>query len=180
MGQYYLALILDETGKITRMVMPGDGEGAKLMEHAYINTNIVSVVEHWLIHHPQRVVWAGDYAQKEPNEDLNLYHKAEEPENLKLWDDEKKSHDPTHRFIVNHNKKLILKLKDRGTSNQIHPLPLLTAEGNGEGCGDYYGKNEDQVGTWSRDLISVETDDSVGAYRDKGYAPFKISFREGS
>ena len=38
----------------------------------------------------------------------------------------------------------------------IHPLPLLTAEGNGRGGGDYYGSDMELVGTWARDVISVE------------------------
>jgi hypothetical protein len=40
--------------------------------------------------------------------------------------------------------------------NQFHPLPILTAEGNGRGGGDYRGADEDLVGTWARDVISVE------------------------
>ena len=33
---------------------------------------------------------------------------------------------------------------------QIHPLPLLTAEGNGRGGGDYHGTNMEMVGAWAR------------------------------
>lgn len=38
----------------------------------------------------------------------------------------------------------------------VHPLPLLTAEGNGRGGGDYHEQNPDieLVGTWARDSIS--------------------------
>jgi hypothetical protein len=35
-------------------------------------------------------------------------------------------------------------------------LPLLTAEGNGRGGGDYRGENENLIGSWARDIISVE------------------------
>ena len=57
------------------------------------------------------------------------------------------------RYIVNHSKKLFVD-KEKLTSN-IHPLPLLTCEGNGRGGGDYGGSSE-LVGSWARDVISVE------------------------
>ena len=43
----------------------------------------------------------------------------------------------------------------------IHPLPLLTSEGNGRGGGDYHTSDEyleNMVGSWARDVIEV-TDD---------------------
>jgi hypothetical protein len=44
----------------------------------------------------------------------------------------------------------------------IHPLSLLTAEGNGRGGGDYRGAHEDLVGSWARDVISVEREAPAG------------------
>jgi hypothetical protein len=38
----------------------------------------------------------------------------------------------------------------------LHPLSLLTAEGNGAGGGDYRGSNEIIVGSWARDVISID------------------------
>ena len=35
-------------------------------------------------------------------------------------------------------------------------IHLLTAEGNGRGGGDYNGPDLELVGTWARDVISVE------------------------
>ena len=32
----------------------------------------------------------------------------------------------------------------------------MTAEGNGAGGGDYYGSNEILVGSWARDVISID------------------------
>jgi len=63
----------------------------------------------------------------------------------------------SYRFIVNHSKKLFVdKWKVPNVNNLfIHPLPLLTAEGNGLGGGDYQG-NSKLVGSWARDIISVE------------------------
>ena len=59
---------------------------------------------------------------------------------------------------MNHTKKVYVKKNGR-----FHPLSLLTAEGNGSGGGDYYGPNIDMVGTWARDIISMEDEVSVVA-----------------
>ena len=37
---------------------------------------------------------------------------------------------------------------------KVHPLPLLTCEGNGRGGGDFRVENK-YTGTWARDVISV-------------------------
>ena len=41
-------------------------------------------------------------------------------------------------------------------------VPLLVAEGNGRGGGDYHGINQIIVGTWARDVISVENNIQEG------------------
>jgi hypothetical protein len=52
------------------------------------------------------------------------------------------------------NKTKIKSIPDwKGT--KIHPLPLLTCEGNGRGGGDFRGEH-DLIGSWARDVISVE------------------------
>ena len=38
---------------------------------------------------------------------------------------------------------------------QVHPLPLLTCEGNGRGGGDYT-RNNRYIGSWARNQISIE------------------------
>lgn len=66
------------------------------------------------------------------------------------------------------------KYKARCNNNDwiLHPLPLLTAVGNGLGGGDYYGINKDQVGGWAWCTISVEDDIPVG------YEELEYIFRE--
>jgi hypothetical protein len=44
----------------------------------------------------------------------------------------------------------------------IYPLSLLTATSNGRGGGDYHGKNNDSVGYWLGDKISVELEEPKG------------------
>ena len=62
------------------------------------------------------------------------------------------------RYLVNHDKKVFVgktKVPKDSDGWQIHPLPLLTCEGNGRGGGDFRGVS-DLVGSWSRDIISAE------------------------
>ena len=40
----------------------------------------------------------------------------------------------------------------------IHPLPLLCADGNGRGGGDYNGTNMNKVGIWAYDKIGISND----------------------
>jgi len=63
------------------------------------------------------------------------------------------------KYIVNHDKKQFVdktKVPKDTDGWRIHPLPLLTCEGNGRGGGDFRGESE-LVGSWARDVISVES-----------------------
>jgi len=160
MGQYYIAIILGEKNlsshEIIRIFMPiGYGYGMKLTEHAYINCEFISTFESLLtpegMFYKSRVVWAGDYADKEPGLEENLYSITDKYPEKELLTKTKLS--GGYKYIINHTKKLFIN-KDNHTLG--HPLPLLTAEGNGRGGGDYRGINEELVGTWARDVISIE------------------------
>ena len=64
------------------------------------------------------------------------------------------------RYIVNHTKKQFVdKTKAPKDSEgwQVHPLPLLTCEGNGQGGGDYRKEENKFIGVWARDVISVQS-----------------------
>jgi hypothetical protein len=67
------------------------------------------------------------------------------------------ANDKDVRFIINHSKKTFVD-KHKGIKDNngwaIHPLPLLTCEGNGRGGGDYRGESP-LIGSWARDVISV-------------------------
>jgi hypothetical protein len=54
----------------------------------------------------------------------------------------------------------------------IHPLPILTAEGNGRGGGDYYGTDANLAGIWARDILSIEKE------IPDGYMEFECHFHE--
>ena len=156
MGQYYLTVILAEKSdkEYVRTFLDASmyQNGVKLVEHSYIGNNFMNVVENLIgpsgMFYKSRLVWAGDYADNEPNSEKNLNNMCD-------------GKDPfvyrgplvSYPYIVNHTKKVYVKKTDG-----LHPLSLLTAEGNGRGGGDYNGPNMDMVGTWARDVISMENE----------------------
>jgi len=199
MGQYFKPVILGDT--------PKDGEhetvkswmyshkydnGLKLMEHSYQGNNFVSTFEKELTrrgeHYKSRVVWAGDYADEERG--LKIIHEEKEYDaNLySLCNDEneispKECSTNDYPYIVNHTKKLFVdknKVSDvpdwEGT--KIHPLPLLTCEGNGRGGGDFRGEN-DLIGSWARDVISVEKENPMVTSGTMDYTEIIFDLIEG-
>ena len=133
------------------------GSMSKLMEHSYIGNDFVSIAENLLSPegrwHKHGFVWAGDYADDEPSGD-NLFTSAKE---VKLKGDEFYTR-KSFRYILNHTKKEYVD-KDIVPEDEegwkVHPLPLITCEGNGRGGGDYR-KDNDSIGIWARDRISIE------------------------
>jgi len=156
MGQYYFAVILDDEGDIVAwMNAYGYNEGVKLMEHSYIKSIFVNAVEFSLSpegdYYKSRVVWAGDYADDEQRYYKKNLHALCNDDESKLIRPEPRSA-TKYRYIVNHTKKQYV---DKSKVHNFHPLPLLTAEGNGRGGGDLYDAPA-FVGSWARDVISVE------------------------
>jgi hypothetical protein len=158
MGQYYIPMILDKDGKIVAWIHAHQyGNGLKLMEHSYIENDFVFTFEFELTpqgrYHKSRVVWAGDYADPEHN-GQNLSSQCEPTEMIAPHP---KAYNAEYRYIVNHSKKQFVdKMKVPSNKDlRIHPLPLLTCEGNGRGNGDYR-ENDPMIGSWARDVISIE------------------------
>lgn len=157
MGQYYECIFIDEN-ECYYCIRPVDG--AKLMEHSYVETDTMRMVENVLrpggMCYGMRVVWAGDYADKERGKDDNLYH----IEKVSLNNVAGRVEPNRLRYVVNHDKKEfvdVTKIAERPSGLHVHPLPLLTAEGNGQGGGDYFSYDPDGlIGSWARDRISME------------------------
>jgi len=155
MGQYYLTVILAEKSdkEYVRTFLDASmyDNGVKLVEHSYIGNNFMNVVENLIgpngMFYRSRLVWAGDYADNEPDSEKNLNSMCEAKDPF-----EYKGPLVSYPYIVNHTKKVYIEKKGR-----FHPLSLLTAEGNGRGGGDYHGSNT-MVGTWARDVISMENE----------------------
>jgi hypothetical protein len=155
MVQFYRAVFLDpNTGKIRGWVDPLDyAKEQTVMGHSQTRT-FVSAVEILLASSSLvrgcRLVWAGDYYEQEMGSPDNLY-KLCRPE-AKICPEEADT--TAYNYIVNHTKREFVS-KDRTEKyTNLHPLPLLTAEGHGYTAGDY-PHDHAAVGHWARDEITV-------------------------
>lgn len=159
------------------------GQGLKLMEHSYIGNPMMNAIEQLLMPsgrwYKDKIVWAGDYADKEngkTDENDNLYtligvdeNKVSEPNCDKIVIPKE------YKYILNWDKKQFIdksKLKKDENGYIIHPLPLLTCEGNGRGGGDFRNEGEDffdRIGSWSRYRIAIENNVPSGFTEISGY-----------
>ena len=184
MGQNYKPCILgeqpqeNESEKLVAFVYSWDyGCWLKLMVHSWLPNPFVNAFESLIspvgAYHKSRVVWAGDYADAELNTPkCNLYDYCEDELN-KLTP--KHNSMKKYNYVVNHTKQMFVDKRKVVDSDgwKIHPLPLLTCEGNGEGGGDFYGKdNKNLIGSWARDVISVESK------KPKGYTELMFDLVE--
>lgn len=186
MGQYYKIAIEREDSKQIEVYdrrIDGEREMAKLMEHSWYGNHMCNAIAKKIYNNPGRVSWVGDYAEESP-----LYNK--------VWGSRRKmfnslrSSDFTlnDRFLVNHTKKEIIDcweyvvraLKEGEDTWVIHPLPLLTAVGNGRGGGDFRGGvGEESVGRWAGDLLEVvDYPRYEELTKKKGYKKLDIVFIE--
>lgn len=151
--------------------------GMKLMEHSWIGNDFVGKVMELLTEggawHKKRIVWCGDYYNEKG--EMDYYDKVSDENKLapKNSLNEKEQEDS---ILVNHSKKqyVIMSKAPIDTDGwKANPLPLLTALGNGRSGGDYHGENEDKVGIWAEDVLSVETE------IPKDFVELEIRFIEG-
>lgn len=64
-----------------------------------------------------------------------------------------------YKYILNLSKKEYVKIPEYKKNEwTIHPLPLLCADGNGRGGGDYSGSDMDKVGVWAYDRIGISNE----------------------
>jgi len=190
MGQYYKPVFLNKDNKPTAYANCYDfGSLAKLMEHSWMLNDFVGFIERQLSITPQKLVWAGDYADNESpdtltnsevkqlsdedckysnskvifKEGVNLYTLCQISGRITHSEDDKEdvnfANMKAYKYLINHDKGLFVdksKVPSLGDGWRIHPLPLLTAEGNNRGGGDFRGEDEKNlVGSWSRDCIGV-------------------------
>lgn len=125
------------------------------MEHSQLDNHFVQAIESLFTKkgpfYKSRLVWAGDYADPETDGE-NLQHASE---SVEVFGQPPLENTHEQRYIVNHDTHEYI---DKWTSKELHPLPLLTAEGNGLGIGDYCGLSEDKIGIWARNILSIEKD----------------------
>lgn len=205
MGQYYKPTILSEDNKVEAWAYSHDfkekytrddgtsftsGTGLKLMEHSWIGNGFVNGIVALLIptgkFYKHRLVWAGDYADPEPDMHGSYKHRRLDDESEEAYQDRivecsacanlydlcfdetkvklpKRKVHLTHPILVNYSSKSYVDLRKVPGGDgewadwRIHPLPLLTCEGNGGGGGDFYGGDPELLlGKWARDVIGVE------------------------
>lgn len=152
--------------------------GSKLSENGYPEASFVEGIVNELRNRPARVAWVGDYANEE--EDFTGIDGYGEDTYNTLWGpDEGQVADPVafriapergdslRGYLVNRTKGVFLDLADTATDAALsmHPLPVLTAIGNGRGGGDYFGPNMDAVGSWAMDVLEVIDAEPAGFER---------------
>lgn len=178
MGQYYKptiqAIKYEDNRKEVRklfIIDPYDLDyGVKLCEHTHRNSEVVRLVTNLMYELNKQdwatqLVWLGDYSNPSFGEKTNLYHE------LKYTNVQFRKEDGVivsaivegfdgvidmtkdHHYLVNHDRKEYINTAENvGAYSQ---LALLTADGNGKGGGDYWGKNWRDVGLWRYHEISV-------------------------
>ena len=161
MGQYYAALVINGHGENKVFSFPAH---SKLLEHSWWSNDAVNAVAQDIFQCPKTVYWVGDYSCQTPAEiSEELYDIAMNGMFANQNTVNDCSFNLDGKFLVNHSKKLFVdcsdyhkRMSEKSGDWVIHPLPLLTAVGNGRGGGDYYTVNKTMVGTWAGNLLSVE------------------------
>ena len=159
--------------------------GLKLTEHSYCGNHFVETVMAQLLNKPGRLAWIGDYHSDgdfaELNPDLpeiiekrfNEHYKCFtlpgyegycNGKHVRHYSKPEEVEERQGRFILNHDKKCYIDMVEYEKNNltcteddnwHFHPIPLLTAVGNGRGGGDFRGIGEEDVGYWAGDLLEV-------------------------
>lgn len=155
MGQYYKAVL--KRGDDLKSYQ--SGEFKKLTESAWLYNNFVNYVVKMLARNPARVIWAGDYDEKDEKTGKNLYDIVGKPKPVsdKTFSDRNvKAILQSYPYLLNVDKKEYVEVASMPFGNdgsQMHPLPLLTVKSTGSGGGDYSGADEEYVGRWAGDFI---------------------------
>lgn len=159
------------------------GQGMKLMEHSWLKNKMMLCVERLLTPggewHKTPIVWAGDYADPvvENSNYFDLCNNGIDGEHVtqKLIPKPLTAKEAREfRYIVNHTKKEFVDKRSVPSVDgwQIHPLSLLTSQGNGGGGGDFRDEKNKFVGKWATNIISVEKE------APQGYKEIKPNFVE--
>lgn len=184
MGQYYYPTILRKNNKrfcSEEFYSLDYDSGLKLTEHSYCGNHFVETVMAQLLNNPGRLAWIGDYYEEGDFAELNpglpksiekRFYKHYESEHDYCAGNHVSHHSKPEevkerqgRFILNHDKKCYIDMEEYEKDNltfgaedddcHFHPIPLLTAVGNGRGGGDFSGVGEEDVGSWAGDLLEV-------------------------
>lgn len=179
MGQYY-DILIEQKGQYyhSDRIINNEYMFAKLTEHSWFDNELLKCVQWFIYKKPSRVFWVGDYANDVDRkinslvpEDIRKiyslcydkdYRKKKGVKEINTFYSNGGSLSLNGKFLVNYTKKIYIDgaLYYTAAINEegwcTNPLSLLTALGNGQGGGDYYGSETEKVGVWAGDWISVE------------------------
>ena len=147
------------------------GVGMKLMEHSYVGNAFVRGVEYLLEHEYAGcpIVWVGDYADEtfkdDEGGDTTAYDLGDKI-TKQTWSKlpARRVYNRYRKYLVNEDTNeyvIIPHISEK--EYRIHPLPLLTADGNGRGGGDYH-LNNPWVGKWRGHHLRVTNNIPSRAY----------------
>ena len=177
MGQYFEAI---NTETLERMNPHQYDSFSKLTEHGWVGNSFVGAVMRRMMPgnpwYQSPVAWVGDYYGDEDGE--TDFQTLSEKEGKKVrkyktltTDEQKKA------FLINHTKSQYVSYNDLPEDYDgwmLNPLCILTAMGNGRGGGDYRGPDEDKVGIWATDILSVDFD--IEKWQNMGYTKLDVHF----
>ena len=188
MGQYWRPVIQakeQETAVGINNYLDGDYVMAKLTEQAWFDNNFVNAVVQNIFRNPSKIAWIGDYSDNMEGEEkfkdvpVSKIFNAAWGENIPTIDTLKSSNFTLNLlFLINHDTKEFIncnkyKAVNRGRWGVMHPVPLLTAIGNGLGSGDFacHVSNKqqvDNVGIWAWDTLEL-SDVAPTGYKEVMY-----------
>ena len=165
-------------------------EGAKLMEHSYFQNMLVGAVEKFLAENKDlkpRCAWMGDYGDEISMGDTKvIFDSGETMKEPITIDVEGFERATMYGYLINVSKHEYIDishyLTDCGKDGElicdiIHPLPILTAVGNGLSGGDYEGICMEYVGVWAGDII-IPTNDKDEIIKGENYKEITPRFIE--
>lgn len=170
MGQYYKVLIKYPGGKKTNVYDPED-HGRKLMEFSFLWSEFMDFICKEIEDNGStaRICTIGDYAEEE--EEKQKHPKIKSFIESFFKNKNKNTQYNCKGIKFSYSGKLLvnyelgeyvdldeyIKLNSDEENNYcVHPLSLLTAMGNGNGGGDYFGIDENYVGRWAGHMITIE------------------------
>ncbi len=188
MGQAFAAILIGPRGGLTVVDPFTYGSGVKLTSHLWVGNRFVNIVLAEVIDRPKRIAWIGDHSFYDLGDEKFLFshgYISNKAQFQKIYDvvmgNDNRLKTPkvikmddinTDWFIVNKTRRVFIDLNryvhDNTTTDNLcpHPVPLLTAVGNGFGSGDFRGEGIEDVGTWAFDEIYISKNRSDGQYSE--------------
>ena len=140
----------------------------KLMGHCWWENEFMLSITSKLWRNKMQIAWVGDYASSccDEGADDDISPKTLCEMSYNIFDEsriEAGYMTLKDKLLVNHTKKIYIDGNEYFSQNRqpdhewvcIHPLPLLTAVGNGQGGGDYSGTDIEHVGSWRWNMVEV-------------------------